>query len=126
MLAVLIDAIRTVGRPTAARSHAYRAWLSDREWLLADDYSEPFSFVNICGALGFNAEYVRRSVLHPPPTDHPARLLRYAAKVEESWLRLRRQSAKGPGSAHRAQAPASGPQPAPPSSDALCGSAHRA
>ena len=92
MLAVLIDAIRMVSlhQPAAMHVRAHRAWLRDRAWLLSDDHTQPFSFINICNALGFNPDYVRRSILHLPTTDRPIRLYRYAAKVEESWLRQRR------------------------------------
>ena len=92
MLAVLIDAIRALERqwPTAPRIQLQRAWLRDRAWVLADDFSVPFSFVNICGALGIDADYVRRCVLHRPAARPPMR--RYAAKAEESWLRQRRPS----------------------------------
>lgn len=95
MLAVLIDAIRVVTQhPSAACIRAQQSWLRERAWLQSDDHLQPFSFVNICTALGFNAEYIRRSVLHLPRSDRPLRLHRYAAKVEESWIRQRRSFAK--------------------------------
>jgi hypothetical protein len=96
MLAVLIDAIRTVSQrqPAGTHTRALRAWLRDRAWLESDDHSRTFSFMNICAALGFNADYIRRFVLHLPSSDRPVRLHRYAAKVEESWLKQRRQIAK--------------------------------
>jgi len=69
---------------------------------------QPFSFVNICTALGFNSDYIRRSVLHVLHRQRPLRLHRYAAKVEESWLRQRRPIAKMPTSTRRVQLPSPG------------------
>ena len=107
MLAVLIDAIRVVTqhRP-AARLRAQRNWLRDRAWLQSDDHLQSFSFVNICTALGFDADYVRNSVLHMPRRDRPLRLHRWAAKVEESWNRHRRPFARLSNSAAPTCAPA--------------------
>jgi hypothetical protein len=92
MLAVLIDAIRTLSlhEPAAARVRAHRAWLRDRAWLLSNDHAQPFSFISICNALGFNPDYIRRSVLRLPDADRPVRLYRYAAKVQETWNRQQR------------------------------------
>lgn len=91
MLAVLIDAIRTLssgglGLPPRRRL----AWLRDRAWMQRDDLTEPFSFINICAALGINAGYVRRRVRQLQEQNAGLRLHRYAAKVEESWERQRR------------------------------------
>lgn len=89
MLAVLMDAIRTLTKPPCATPHLqkHRAWMQERAWMLADNPSEPFSFVSICHALGLEAGYVRRRVLHRVgETRAPAR--RYAAKAGESWARL--------------------------------------
>jgi hypothetical protein len=96
MLAVLIDAIRTLGklRPTIPYLQGHRAWLQERAWMFANDESQPFSFVSICHALGLDAGYVRRQVLRGTDASHgPAR--RYAAKAEESWLRLAGQCKPG-------------------------------
>jgi hypothetical protein len=89
MLAVLIDAIRTlsVQQPSDARPQLYRAWVKELAWLQSDDQTYPFSFVNICSALGFDADYVRRSVLMLPNQSRAVRICRYAAKVGESWQR---------------------------------------
>ena len=97
MLAVLIDAIRVVTQhPSAVCIRAQQAWLRERAWLQSDDHLQPFSFVNICTALGFNSDYIRRAVLHLAHRERRLRLHRYAAKVEESWLRQRRPIAKAP------------------------------
>ncbi len=89
MLAVLLDAIRTVAkrRSTGGEMRLDRASLREHAWLQANDATEPFSFLSICHALGLDAGYVRRRVLHPSPNmQGPAR--RYAMKVAESWLRV--------------------------------------
>jgi len=89
MLAVLMDAIRTLTKPPCATPylHRHRAWMQERAWMLADDPSQLFSFVSICHALGLEAGYVRRRVLHRVGEARgPARC--YAAKAGESWLRL--------------------------------------
>jgi hypothetical protein len=93
MLAVLIDAIRTLTKPPRYLQK-HRTWLQERTWMLANDESRPFSFVSICHALGLEAGYVRRRVLHGAEGPHgPAR--RYAAKARESWLRLAGQRDPG-------------------------------
>jgi hypothetical protein len=92
MLAVLIDAIRALTPQRAPQPlAASRAWLRDRAWLQSEDRSSPFSFVNICDALGLDAGYVRRCILHPSDARRPARVRRYAAKAKESWLRQGRE-----------------------------------
>ncbi len=92
MLAVLIDAIRAVHprQLHTENARSSRAWLRDRAWLNADDPARPFSFVNICGALGLEADYVRRCVLGRAATPQPVKIRRYAARVEDSWLRQRK------------------------------------
>ncbi len=92
MLAVLIDAIRALRPVQQATPHikVYRAWLRERAWLQAEDHSSPFSFINICDALGLDAGYIRRRVLRPSAQPlKPTR--RYAYKVKESWIRQGRQ-----------------------------------
>ncbi len=92
MLAVLIDAIRALHhhRPTPQNLRVSRAWLRDRAWFNADDDVRPFSFVNICGALGLEAGYVRRCVLGRSAPRRQVTVRRYAARVEDSWLRQRK------------------------------------
>jgi len=91
MLAVLIDAMRALLRHwPAASPHPTRALLREQAWFKSDDHRHPFSFINICGALGLNADYIRRCVLGRADSRGRLRLRRYAATVEESWLRQRR------------------------------------
>lgn len=97
MLAVLIDAIRVLSRRFSTARGAHRhAWLQDEAWVSCEDHLTPFSFVNICGALGLNAGYVRRLIRHLQRHDDPLRVHRYAAKVEESWERQRSGLSRGP------------------------------
>jgi hypothetical protein len=97
MLAVLMDAIHALGRyrPSAPNLRVSRTWLRDRAWFKADDVSQPFSFVSICGALDLNADYVRRCVLDPTAPQRRVKVRRYAARVEESWLRQRKDQFTG-------------------------------
>jgi hypothetical protein len=90
MLAVLIDAIRTLSQEIVATRGANRhAWLQDQLWVCSEDHTDPFSFVNICGALGLNAGYVRRCIRTLQRGAGAFRVHRYAAKVEDSWERQR-------------------------------------
>jgi len=90
MLAVLIDAIRglTADRPASPHLRSQRAWLQ------SEDKSGPFSFANICDALGIDAGYVRRCVLRPAEMQRPIRVRRYPERVKESWIRLQRDSTR--------------------------------
>ncbi|HYD50436.1 MAG TPA: hypothetical protein VEB21_18920 [Terriglobales bacterium] len=90
MLAVLIDAIRNVSQSARDKANEHYAWARDRAWLQRDDHKTPFSFLNICSALGLNAGYVRRWIKKLEEADAALKLHRYAAKVEESWERQRR------------------------------------
>jgi hypothetical protein len=93
MLAVLMDAIRCLctrgQKDLGIRAHG--TWLRDRRWFQSDEHSDPFSFVNICDALGIDAGYVRRCVLHPSDRRRVG-LRYYAAAVEESWLQQSRSA----------------------------------
>jgi hypothetical protein len=97
MLGVLIDAIRTLHAHRGSTAHwrARRAWWRERAWFQSEDRSALFSFQNICDALGFDAEYIKRYVLRPSPMARPARLRQHAAKAEQSWLQRRRNAATG-------------------------------
>jgi hypothetical protein len=92
MLAVLIDAIRALHqwRPSGRSPRLSRAWLRERAWISADDPQRLFSFVSICNTLGLEADYVRRCVLGPGGPRRRVEVRRYAGRVEESWLRLRK------------------------------------
>ena len=63
MRAILVDAIdcfQNQDRKNTVRARALGQ--EAEEWIFSDDDSWPFSFVNICGALGLNVGYVRRGL----------------------------------------------------------------
>lgn len=102
MLAVLIDAIRTLSQQfSVARGANRHVWLQDQAWVSSEDHATPFSFINICSALGLNAGYVRRLIRHLQCGNDSFRVHRYAAKVEESWERQRSGLTRPPRSAPR-------------------------
>ncbi len=106
MLAVLIDALRTLGQRQrkTQRLSAYRDWLYDRAWIKSENHTDTFSFVNICNALGFDSDYIRRRVLTPAAQGHgqspPLRLRRYTEKVKETWLRQSRENLRKAAAEH--------------------------
>jgi hypothetical protein len=68
MRAVLEDAVLCFQKSQGANA-AYLAKDAE-QWFFADDPHWPFSFTNICAALGLNAEYIRMGLQrwrqHPP------------------------------------------------------------
>lgn len=61
MLAVLEDAVATVGRGAggSVTSADRRALDEVRRWCSSEDRSWPFSFLNVCETLGFDAARLR-------------------------------------------------------------------
>lgn len=62
MWAVLGDAIRTVIAEHASAGMPVSAVRNDAAWIAADDWASPFSFVNICDALGVSPARIRQWV----------------------------------------------------------------
>lgn len=64
MLAVLEDAVATVGRSTEIGcTNADRRALEEvRRWCSSEDRTWPFSFVNVCETLGFDAMKLRNGL----------------------------------------------------------------
>lgn len=63
MLAILEDAIAAAGVDPFTSSAKVRALRAEaRAWLMSDDRAWLFSFANICDALGFDVDYLRRGV----------------------------------------------------------------
>ena len=61
MLAILEDGLRICSR----RHRVRRRLLDETEnWIFSDDSSAPFSFVNVCHALGLDVEGLRAQVRH--------------------------------------------------------------
>jgi hypothetical protein len=64
MQAVLEDAIRTFLHHTPARTtRARRIWQEEFTWLTARDRGHPFTFENVCDALGIEPRALRARVL---------------------------------------------------------------
>lgn len=86
MLAVLEEAVGDYQRHRAAGRTADRLFISTEAWFLSDDTSWPFSFVNICHALGFDVDWMRAGLVRWGETQR-ARAARGEAVVR---LQLRR------------------------------------
>jgi len=59
MLAILEDALRICTRKNRERR---RLVSETEEWIFSDDARAPFSFVNVCNALGFDVDSLRAHV----------------------------------------------------------------
>jgi hypothetical protein len=73
MLAVLEDAIRCIENGRWRRRFGARRLAAEAEaWVRCDRADWPFSFLNICEALGIDVESMRRWLLipHPAPGEH--------------------------------------------------------
>jgi len=63
MFAVLSDAISIVLKHAAARdARGRRLFVETLAWINADDDAWPFSFVNVCDALGIEPSWLRRGL----------------------------------------------------------------
>lgn len=64
LFAVLEDAIRTYlkHRDRGRASRQEPEFLEAAGWLSSDEESGPFAFVNVCEALGINAEWLRMGI----------------------------------------------------------------
>ena len=64
MFAVLKDAICCFQKYGSARDKMRtRLYLEARKWLMQEDSDWPFSFANICEAIGLSPQYVRAGLL---------------------------------------------------------------
>jgi hypothetical protein len=64
MFAVLKDAICCFQKYASARDKMRtRLYLEARKWLMEEDNDWPFSFANICEAIGLSPQYVRAGLL---------------------------------------------------------------
>lgn len=60
MLAVLVDAIAVYQDYISQRRRVKKSRFQEaEEWITAENRDWPFSFENICEALGFNPQYIR-------------------------------------------------------------------
>ena len=63
MLAILEDAVATIGRNAATPAEAAPHELQEvQEWCASEDTTWPFSFVNICDHLGFDPQALREGL----------------------------------------------------------------
>ena len=67
MRAVLGDAIHCLAAKTGSRAERSRLAAEARAWVADDDLQWPFSFTNLCDALGFSAEALRARLLASGP-----------------------------------------------------------
>jgi hypothetical protein len=68
MLAVLNDALATYARDAAVPDRRRHRLAADAEqWLFSDDRDWPFSFVNVCDALGIDVAWLRARVQRGSP-----------------------------------------------------------
>ncbi|MGE0827284.1 MAG: hypothetical protein AB7P18_34825 [Candidatus Binatia bacterium] len=80
MRAVLEDAVHCFQKIQGARTD--RPARDAEKWIFSEDTQWPFSFVNICTALGLSPEYVRLGLTRwrQDPPVHPARRPRREAR----------------------------------------------
>lgn len=64
MFAVLLDAVECFQKYPFARGNKLTRQVKDtEEWIFKDDYEWPFSFINICEAVGMDPQYLRNGLL---------------------------------------------------------------
>lgn len=69
MLAVLKDAIGCIQRrPSTRDKRTTRRYLEARQWFMEEHSDWPFSFANICGAVGLSPQYLRAGLLQHQET----------------------------------------------------------
>lgn len=63
MLAILLDAVECFQKYAPLhRRKPDRLFTATAEWIFEDDYKWPFSFLNICDAVGINPQYLRNGL----------------------------------------------------------------
>src|SRR5438067_3812049 len=83
MLAVLEDAVGTLQKYVNVSSRYGRRLFSEaEEWFASPDADWPFAFVNVCQALGLDAEYLRAGLWRwrdrqPVPGGDAAKVVRF-------------------------------------------------
>ena len=71
MRAVLEEAIHCLAAETGPRGNRSRLAVEARAWVASEDLQWPFSFANLCDALGFSAEALRARLLASRPIPLP-------------------------------------------------------
>jgi hypothetical protein len=65
MFAVLLDAVECFRKYPFARGNKITSHIDDTEdWIFQDDHEWPFSFINICEAVGVDPQYLRKGLSH--------------------------------------------------------------
>ena len=65
MFAVLQDAVECFqNQKFEQRNKATSQFMDTEEWIFRDDHDWPFSFFNICEAVGMDPDYLRKGLLH--------------------------------------------------------------
>jgi len=100
MLAVLEDALQCIERGRRCRRfHARRLAAEAEAWLRSDRRDWPFSFLNVCDVLGFDAGAIRRRLVARRNDTSGARRVRTRAPIRIRAMtlapELRRASAGG-------------------------------
>jgi hypothetical protein len=74
MLAVLEDGVATYRKYAGTTGRKHRKLLRETEqWIFSDEAGWPFSFVNVCQAVGVDVEWLRAQLR--PAAAAPVRLL---------------------------------------------------
>jgi hypothetical protein len=100
MLAVLEDAVQCIEQGRRRRGFRARRLAADAEaWVRSESRDWPFSFVNVCDVLGFDADAVRKRLLMMPTDASERRRPRLRAAIRTRAMTLaperRRVSAGG-------------------------------
>ncbi len=67
LLAVLADAVHCYRvHRTAVTKNEQQMFRESEEWIMSDDESSPFSFLNICQVLNIDAAYLRQGLSGQP------------------------------------------------------------
>jgi hypothetical protein len=95
MLAVLEDAVTCIQKyGLSSQTKEKRLFSNTRDWILTQDNEWPFSFVNVCEALGLDSGYVRRGIAnmkewksHRPDKPKPPKSRRMKRRDRERPVR---------------------------------------
>ncbi len=93
MFAVLKDAVTCIEKYAASsKGRGRRLFGETRDWVLLEDEEWPFSFNNICGALGYEPAYLRRALVQM--MDHESARTRIARALKSEDAAKRKSSRK--------------------------------
>lgn len=85
MFAVLKDAVTCIGKYAgSSKGRAKRLFGETRDWILLEDEDWPFSFNNICAALGLEPACLRRALMQMMDQESARMRVAQALKSEQS------------------------------------------